>query len=127
MVPTLDNADDPGIAKSPANLAITSNANAVAVAGFGARLSRSAVGGASKPVAWQAALNLTTIDYTEGDADIQRLLDMATSEFYDDFQQRSKPFIDVVVGEGPALADCCTVGPVTVESALDRSGRLATC
>jgi Mce-associated membrane protein len=44
----------------------------------------------------QAALNLTTIDYTDADADIQRILDSATGVFHDDFQQRAKPFVDVV-------------------------------
>lgn len=44
----------------------------------------------------QAALNLTTIDYTEADADIRRILDSATGTFHDDFQQRSQPFIDLV-------------------------------
>jgi Mce-associated membrane protein len=47
-------------------------------------------------VARQGAVNLTTIDYTRSDADIQRILDSATGQFYDDFSQRSKPFIDVV-------------------------------
>jgi Mce-associated membrane protein len=47
-------------------------------------------------VARQAALNLTTIDYTRVDADVQRILDSATGKFRDDFQRRSQPFIDVV-------------------------------
>jgi Mce-associated membrane protein len=47
-------------------------------------------------VARQSALNLTTISYTEADADVKRILDSATGAFYDDFQNRSKPFIDVV-------------------------------
>jgi Mce-associated membrane protein len=44
----------------------------------------------------QGALNLTTISYTEVDADIKRILDSATGAFYDDFQKRSQPFVDVV-------------------------------
>ncbi|OBH04581.1 MULTISPECIES: Mce protein [unclassified Mycobacterium] len=44
----------------------------------------------------QAAVNLTTINYTEAEADVQRILDGATGAFRDDFEQRSKPFIDVV-------------------------------
>jgi Mce-associated membrane protein len=44
----------------------------------------------------QAAINLTTISYTEADADVARILDSATGTFHDDFQQRSQPFIDVV-------------------------------
>jgi Mce-associated membrane protein len=47
-------------------------------------------------VARQGALNLTTIDWQHADADIQRILDSATGTFYDDFSNRSKPFIDVV-------------------------------
>jgi Mce-associated membrane protein len=44
----------------------------------------------------QAALNLTTINYTEVDADVQRILASATGAFYDDFSRRSQPFVDVV-------------------------------
>ncbi len=47
-------------------------------------------------VARQGALNLTTIDYTRVGADVQRILDSATGTFYDDFQKRSQPFIEVV-------------------------------
>jgi Mce-associated membrane protein len=44
----------------------------------------------------EGAVNLTTISYTEIDADVQRILDSATGAFRDDFQQRSQPFIEVV-------------------------------
>ena len=44
----------------------------------------------------QGALNLTTIDHQHADADVQRILDSATDTFYDDFQRRAQPFIDVV-------------------------------
>jgi Mce-associated membrane protein len=44
----------------------------------------------------QGALNLTTIRYTEVDADIRRILDSSTGAFYDDFQKRSQPFVEVV-------------------------------
>jgi Mce-associated membrane protein len=44
----------------------------------------------------QGALNLTTIDWQHADADVQRILDSATGSFYDDFQQRSGPFLQVV-------------------------------
>lgn len=47
-------------------------------------------------VARQGALNLTTIDWQRADADVQRILDSATGEFYDDFAKRSAPFIKVV-------------------------------
>ena len=42
------------------------------------------------------ALNLTTIDWQRADADVHRILDSATGEFYDDFAKRSQPFIDLV-------------------------------
>jgi Mce-associated membrane protein len=44
----------------------------------------------------QGALNLTTIDFQQADADVQRILDSATGTFYDDFQRRAKPFGEVV-------------------------------
>lgn len=44
----------------------------------------------------QSAINLTTISYTQADADVARILDSATGTFRDDFQKRSAPFIDVV-------------------------------
>lgn len=47
-------------------------------------------------VARQGAVNLTTINYTEVDADVQRILDQATGAFREDFEQRAKPFIEVV-------------------------------
>jgi len=47
-------------------------------------------------VARQAALNLTTIDYTHVEADVARILDSSTGGFRDDFQRRSQPFIEVV-------------------------------
>jgi Mce-associated membrane protein len=47
-------------------------------------------------VARQTAINLTTIDYTQVDADIKRVLDSATGAFHDEFQNRSQPFVEVV-------------------------------
>ena len=44
----------------------------------------------------QSAVNLTTIDWEHADADVQRILASATGSFYDDFAQRSQPFVDVV-------------------------------
>ena len=44
----------------------------------------------------QGAINLTTIDFQNADADVQRILDSATDAFYDDFAKRSQPFVDVV-------------------------------
>ena len=45
-------------------------------------------------VARQTAINLTTIDYTQVDADIKRVLDSATGAFHDEFQNRSQPFVE---------------------------------
>jgi Mce-associated membrane protein len=59
-------------------------------------------------VARQAALNLTTIDYQHADADVQRILDSATGQFFDDFSKRSQPFVDVV-----KQAQSKSVGTVT--------------
>lgn len=47
-------------------------------------------------VARQGALNLTTIDWQRADADVRRILDGATGEFYDQFAKRSQPFIEVL-------------------------------
>jgi len=47
-------------------------------------------------VARQGAVNLTSISYTEIDADVQRIIDLSTGAFREDFEQRSKPFIEVV-------------------------------
>lgn len=44
----------------------------------------------------QGALNLTTIDWQQAEGDVQRVLDSATGTFYDDFQKRSAPFVEVV-------------------------------
>jgi Mce-associated membrane protein len=44
----------------------------------------------------QTALNMTTIDYTHAEADIQRILDSSTGTLYDDFRQRSAAFAEVV-------------------------------
>jgi len=47
-------------------------------------------------VARQGAVNLTTIDWQHAEADVHRIVDGATGEFYDDFAKRSQPFIDLV-------------------------------
>jgi Mce-associated membrane protein len=47
-------------------------------------------------VARQGALNLTTIDWHHGDADVKRILDSATGTFYDDFAKRQQPFVEIL-------------------------------
>jgi Mce-associated membrane protein len=44
----------------------------------------------------QGAINLTSIDWQQADKDVQRILDSATGTFYDDFQKRAQPFVEVV-------------------------------
>ncbi|GAB3026834.1 Mce protein [Mycobacterium bourgelatii] len=44
----------------------------------------------------QGAVNLTTIDYTEVDTDVQRILDSSTGAFRDDFERRAAPFVELV-------------------------------
>jgi Mce-associated membrane protein len=59
-------------------------------------------------VARQGALNLTSIDWRHAEADVRRILDTATGDFYNDFAKRSKPFIEVL-----QQAKASTVGTIT--------------
>ncbi|MGI9125734.1 MAG: mammalian cell entry protein [Mycobacterium sp.] len=73
-------------------------------------------------VARQGAVNLTTIDYEHADADVKRILDSATGQFYDEFSTRSAPFIDMV-----KKAQSKTSGTVTeagLESIGDNEGQV---
>jgi Mce-associated membrane protein len=65
----------------------------------------------------QGAVNLTTIDWQEADADINRILDSATGTFYDDFSKRSQPFVEVV-----KQAQSKSVGTVTEAGLESASG-----
>lgn len=70
----------------------------------------------------QGALNLTTIDFEHADADVQRILDSATGTFYDDFQKRAGPFVEVV-----KQAKSKSVGAVTeagLESESDKEAQV---
>ncbi|MDX1888948.1 Mce protein [Mycolicibacterium sp. 050158] len=70
----------------------------------------------------QGAVNLTTIDWHHAEADVQRILDVATGPFYDDFSQRSQPFVDVV-----KKVQSVSTGTVTVaglESVTDDGARV---
>lgn len=67
-----------------------------------------AVRSAFLQVARQGALNLTTIDWRHADADVGRILDSATGDFYNDFAKRSRPFVEVL-----QQAKATTVGTVT--------------
>jgi Mce-associated membrane protein len=68
----------------------------------------------------QGALNLTSIDFEQADADVQRILDSATGTFYDDFQARAQPFIQVV-----KQAQSKSVGTVAEAGLVSDSGNEA--
>jgi Mce-associated membrane protein len=68
-------------------------------------------------VAEQGAINLTTIDWQQADSNIRRILDGATRAFYDDFSQRSQPFVEVV-----KRAKSTSVGTVTAAALESESG-----
>jgi Mce-associated membrane protein len=68
----------------------------------------------------QGALNLTTIDFRQADADVQRILDSATGTFYDDFQARAEPFVAVV-----KQAQSKSVGTITEAGLESESGNEA--
>jgi Mce-associated membrane protein len=68
-------------------------------------------------VAEQGAINLTTIDWQHADSNIHRILDGATGAFYDDFSQRSQPFVEVV-----KQAKSTSIGTVTAAALESESG-----
>jgi Mce-associated membrane protein len=59
-------------------------------------------------VARQCAVNFSTVDYEHADAEVQRILDLATGTFYDNFSRRSKAYVDNV-----KQAQSKSVGTVT--------------
>jgi Mce-associated membrane protein len=65
----------------------------------------------------QCALNLTTIDWQHADADVQRVLDSATGQFYDQFSKRKQPFIEVL-----KKAQSKSVGTITEAGLESDSG-----
>ncbi|GAC1406547.1 MAG: hypothetical protein NVSMB60_26460 [Mycobacterium sp.] len=70
----------------------------------------------------QGALNLTTIDWQEADKDVQRILDSATGTFYDDFQKRSQPFVEVV--KQAQSKSVGTIAEAGLESDSDNSAQV---
>lgn len=65
----------------------------------------------------QSALNLTTVDFREADADVQRILAGATGRLYDNFSKRAQPYIDVVL-----RTQSKSVGTVTEAGIESQSG-----
>jgi len=90
--------------------AVLTLAGLAGVLGFGAYQSGQSAQQENRylQVARQGALNLTTIDHADVDADVQRILDSATGIFYEDFQQRAPAFVQVV-----KQAQSKTVGAIT--------------
>lgn len=70
----------------------------------------------------QGAVNLTTIDWHHAEADVQRILDAATGAFYDDFSQRSQPFVEVV--KKVQSVSTGTVTAAGLESATDEGAQV---
>ncbi len=64
----------------------------------------------------QGAINLTTLDFENIDSDVQRILDSATGTFYDDFQNRSVSFTEVV-----KQVKSTSVGTVTAAGLVEGS------
>jgi Mce-associated membrane protein len=62
-------------------------------------------------------VNLTTVSYTEIDADVKRIVDAATGSFRDDFQHRAPAFVEVV-----KKAQSKSVGTVTLAGVETLSG-----
>jgi Mce-associated membrane protein len=70
----------------------------------------------------QAALNLTTINHADVDANVRRILDLATGTFHDDFSHQSAPFVEEVRRE-----QSNTEGSITgagLESVTEDSARI---
>jgi Mce-associated membrane protein len=70
----------------------------------------------------QGALNLTTIDWQQADANVQRILDSATGTFYDDFQKRAGPFVEVV--KQAQSKSVGTIAEAGLESESDNSAQV---
>jgi Mce-associated membrane protein len=65
----------------------------------------------------QEAVNLSTINYQDADADAQRILDLATGKFYDSFSRRTQSYID-----SAKRMQSKTVGTVTDAGLESQSG-----
>ncbi|MDZ4232623.1 MAG: Mce protein [Dietzia sp.] len=70
----------------------------------------------------QGALNLTSINHENAEADVQRILDSATGTFYDDFQQRAQPFVEVV--KQAQSTSVGTIAEAGVESESDNEAQV---
>lgn len=65
----------------------------------------------------QGALDLTSVDYTRVEADVQRVLAASTGAFLEDFQRRSPPFIqEVLRTKTKAVASVAEAGLESADS-----------
>ncbi|MGH3564076.1 MAG: mammalian cell entry protein, partial [Mycobacterium sp.] len=64
----------------------------------------------------RTAVDLTTIDYQHARADVQRVLDSATGDFYQSFSQRSQLLIDTVTHERSQSVSSVTEAGVESQS-----------
>ncbi len=64
----------------------------------------------------RTAVALTTIDYQNARADVQRVLDSATGDFYQRFSQRSQMLIDTVTRERSQSVSAVTEAGVESQS-----------
>lgn len=71
-------------------------------------------------VARQEAVNITTIDYRHAEADVQRVLDLATGSFYASFSRSSPDLIDTVKQE-----ESKAVGTATEAGLASKTGNQA--
>src|ERR1700735_3488861 len=72
-------------------------------------------------VARQSAHDMTTISHSEIDSDVQRILDLSTGQFHDDFAQRRQPFIEHIKQERSTSQG--TVAEAGLESVGGNSAR----
>jgi Mce-associated membrane protein len=70
----------------------------------------------------QGTLNLTTIDYTRVDADVQRVLESSTGAFHAEFEQTSPEFVQVVKNSQSKTQG--TVTEAGIESVTGDSARV---
>jgi Mce-associated membrane protein len=72
-------------------------------------------------VARQSAHDMTTISHTQVDADVQRILDISTGQFHDEFAKRQQPFIEHIKQEQSSSQG--TVTEAGLESVGSNSAR----
>ena len=67
----------------------------------------------------QGVVTLTTLDFSDADADVQRVLDNSTGEFHDDFRSRAEEVVGIVQESNVATEG--TIDAAAVESMTENS------